>query len=104
MRTRSVALVSLSVLLLGRLSPGTPAPATAATRPTLATAATPPTEFGSDYDDPRTPAPPVAVPQTKHCEVQIGTQTVRYRAIGPGCYDHTLGAVNGVYTKDFYRC
>ena len=34
-----------------------------------------------------------------------GTQTVRYRASGTGgCYDHTLVAVNGVYTQDFYRC
>jgi hypothetical protein len=33
-----------------------------------------------------------------------GTQTVRYRATGNGCYDHTLAAVNGYYTKDFYRC
>jgi hypothetical protein len=33
-----------------------------------------------------------------------GTQTVRYRATGNGCYDHTLTAMNGYYTKDFYRC
>jgi hypothetical protein len=34
-----------------------------------------------------------------------GTQTVRYRANGTGgCSDHTLSAVNGIYTKDFYRC
>ncbi len=68
MRIRSVALVSLSVLLLGWLPL---APATAATPVARATAATPPPEFGSDYDDPRTPEPPVAVPNTKHCEVQI---------------------------------
>ncbi|WP_132297056.1 peptide-N4-asparagine amidase [Kribbella sp. VKM Ac-2568] len=57
MRARSVALVSLSVLLLGWLSPATAAP--------------PPPEFGSDYADPRTPAPPVAVPNTRHCSVEI---------------------------------
>jgi hypothetical protein len=34
-----------------------------------------------------------------------GTQTVRYRASGAGsCYDHTLTAVNGIYTRDYYRC
>jgi hypothetical protein len=34
-----------------------------------------------------------------------GTQTVRYRAFGAsGCYDHTLSAVNGIYTEDYYRC
>jgi hypothetical protein len=57
MRARSVALVSLSVLLLGWLAPATAAP--------------PPSEFGTDYADPRTPAPPVAVPHTRHCSVEI---------------------------------
>lgn len=36
-----------------------------------ATAATPPPEFGTDWDNPRTAAPPVPVPDTKHCSVQI---------------------------------
>ncbi|MFF1820208.1 peptide-N4-asparagine amidase [Kribbella sp. NPDC058245] len=57
MRIRPVALLSLSALLLGQLLPAAAAP--------------PPSEFGSDYDDPRTPAPAVAVPDTQHCEVQI---------------------------------
>ncbi|MFD7157781.1 peptide-N4-asparagine amidase [Kribbella sp. NPDC059898] len=57
MRTRSVLTASLSVLLLAIGIP--------------ARAAAPPAEFGSDYDDPRTPAPAVAVPHTRHCEVQI---------------------------------
>ena len=57
MRIRPVALLSLSVLLLGRLTP--------------AAAVTPPSEFGTDYDDPRTPGPAVSVPDTKHCSVQI---------------------------------
>ncbi|HWD83628.1 MAG TPA: peptide-N4-asparagine amidase [Kribbella sp.] len=57
MRIRSVVTASLSVLLL---TIGLPA-----------RAVTPPPEFGTDYDDPRTPAPAVAVPDTKHCEVQI---------------------------------
>jgi hypothetical protein len=57
MRARVVALFSLSVLLLGFVSPATATP--------------PPAEFGSDYADPRTPAPPVAVPDTRHCSVQI---------------------------------
>ncbi|HEY0688713.1 MAG TPA: peptide-N4-asparagine amidase, partial [Kribbella sp.] len=57
MRARVVALFSLSVLLLGFVSPATATP--------------PPAEFGSDYADPRTPAPPVAVPNTRHCSVQI---------------------------------
>ena len=33
-----------------------------------------------------------------------GTQTVRFRSLGHGCFDHTLTAVNGIYTKDLYRC
>jgi hypothetical protein len=57
MRIRPVALVSLTVLLLGWLTPATAAP--------------PPSEFGSDYDDPRTPGPAVAVPDTRHCSVEI---------------------------------
>ncbi|HET6292585.1 MAG TPA: peptide-N4-asparagine amidase [Kribbella sp.] len=57
MRTRPVALVSLSVLLLGWLTPAAAAP--------------PPSEFGTDYDDPRTPAPAVTVPHTRHCSVEI---------------------------------
>lgn len=57
MRIRPVAFLTLSALLLGQLSPAAAAP--------------PPSEFGSDYDDPRTPAPAVAVPDTKHCQVEI---------------------------------
>ncbi|WP_026163013.1 peptide-N4-asparagine amidase [Kribbella catacumbae] len=57
MRARSVAMLSLSVLFLGVLTPATAVP--------------PPAEFGSDYSDPRTPAPPVAVPHTRHCSVEI---------------------------------
>lgn len=67
MRVRSVALVSLSVLLLGWVAPATAAPPLS--QP--AAQVVPPPEFGSDYDDPRTPAPPVAVPHTKHCSVEI---------------------------------
>ncbi|GAA0589513.1 hypothetical protein GCM10009534_24670 [Kribbella sandramycini] len=52
-----MAFLSLSALLLTWLTPAAAAP--------------PPPEFGTDYDDPRTPAPAVAVPDTRHCEVQI---------------------------------
>ena len=34
-------------------------------------AAAPPTEFGTDWDDPRTAGPPVAVPPTHSCTVRI---------------------------------
>ncbi len=34
-------------------------------------AAAPPTEFGADWDDPRTAGPPVAVPPTHSCTVRI---------------------------------
>src|SRR5689334_5829801 len=57
MRIRPVAFLSLSALLLGQLLPAAAAP--------------PPSEFGSDYDDPRTPAPKISVPDTAHCQVQI---------------------------------
>ena len=57
MRTRPVAVLVLSVLLLGCITPATAAP--------------PPAEFGTDYDDPRTPAPAITVPATKHCSVEI---------------------------------
>ncbi len=84
MRTRSVALVSLSVLPHDRLAL---APATAATPPTLATLANPPTEFGSDYDA------PVAVPHTQHCEVQIVCN--RFRNFDP--YESTHAPVADRY-------
>ena len=44
------------------------------------------------------------LPVAWHQRHATGTQTVRYRSLDHGCYDHTLSAVNGVYTKDFYRC
>lgn len=37
----------------------------------VAGSAAPPTEFGSDWDDPRNPEPPVAVPSTRHCTVRV---------------------------------
>ncbi|GAA2478747.1 peptide-N4-asparagine amidase [Terrabacter carboxydivorans] len=37
----------------------------------VTSSATPPAEFGSDWDDPRTPEPPVAVPSTRHCTVRV---------------------------------
>src|SRR5690348_8424662 len=70
MRARSVALVSLSVLLLGWLSPANAAPPPSRSA-AQAAQVVPPSEFGTDYDDPRTPAPPVAVPDTRHCSVEI---------------------------------
>jgi len=33
--------------------------------------ASPPAEFGTDWDDPRTPEPPVEVPSTRHCTVRV---------------------------------
>src|SRR5256885_14615372 len=63
MRIRSVLTASLSVLLLAI---GVPA-----------RAVTPPSEFGSDYDDPRTPAPAVAPPDTQHSEVQVVPHPLR---------------------------
>ncbi len=39
--------------------------------PSAAHAAPPPAEFGTDWDDPRTAAPPVEKPPTRSCTVQI---------------------------------
>ena len=35
------------------------------------TATSPPAEFGTDWDDPRTPEAPVTVPGTRHCTVRV---------------------------------
>ncbi len=54
-RSITIAAVALVALL------GAPVPAVAA----------PPTEFGTDWDDPRTAAPPIAKPHTRSCTVGI---------------------------------
>lgn len=46
-------------------------PSAASALPTTGLAAVPPAEFGSDWDDPRTPEPPVSVPATRHCTVRV---------------------------------
>ncbi|MET9699332.1 peptide-N4-asparagine amidase [Streptomyces sp. NPDC006529] len=50
-------------------TPAAAAPATPA--PVARAAATPPAEFGSDWHDPLTAAPPVAKPATRSCEVTL---------------------------------
>ncbi len=58
------ALVASTLVGAGRATAATATP-----RP--ASAATPPPEFGTDWHDPVTAAPPVAKPRTKSCEVTI---------------------------------
>ena len=59
---------------------------------------TPPTEFGSDYDDHRTPAPPVAVPHTKHCEVRPDQSN-----FDPYRSTYTPGRMSGPWSKVVLR-
>jgi hypothetical protein len=64
-RLRPVLAASVGVLLaIGGAS-------SAISAPSVAAGATPPAEFGSDWDDPRTPEPPVPVPATRHCTVRV---------------------------------
>ncbi|WP_330473035.1 peptide-N4-asparagine amidase [Terrabacter sp. C0L_2] len=64
-RLRPVLAASVGVLLaIGGAS-------SAISAPSVAAGATPPAEFGSDWDDPRTPEPPVPVPATRHCSVRV---------------------------------
>ena len=63
-------LLPLTTALLGAVLALTGASAAAAVPPT-GLAAGPPAEFGSDWDDPRTPEPPVSVPGTRHCTVRV---------------------------------
>ncbi|GGN05836.1 hypothetical protein GCM10009721_36720 [Terrabacter tumescens] len=64
-RLRPLLAASVGVLLaIGGAS-------SAISAPSVAAAATPPAEFGSDWDNPRTPEPPVPVPATRHCTVRV---------------------------------
>ncbi|WP_082588726.1 peptide-N4-asparagine amidase [Terrabacter sp. Root181] len=72
-RRRPVTAVLLgTVLALTGASAASGLPSTGpAAVPSTAPAAAPPPEFGTDWDDPRTPEPPVAVPPTRHCTVRV---------------------------------
>jgi hypothetical protein len=69
-----VVVVTVALTLTaGMAAPAAAAPgqgATAATAPTAAGSA-PPTEFGTDWDDPRTAAPPVTRPRGRSCTTRI---------------------------------
>jgi Peptide N-acetyl-beta-D-glucosaminyl asparaginase amidase A len=69
-------------MLLATVTALVAAPATAL----AATAAAPPPEFGTSWDNPRTAGPPVPVPDTKHCSVLL--------------VDHAFRDYS-VYTNDF---
>lgn len=70
-RLRPLLAASAGVLLaaaaIGSAGLADASPAATAT----AVTASPPAEFGTDWDDPRTPEPPVDVPSTRHCTVRV---------------------------------
>lgn len=76
LRPVTSALVGAVLALTGATAasalPSTSSPAPASPRSAAAAStAQPPAEFGTDWDDPRTPEPPVAVPATRHCTVSV---------------------------------
>ncbi|MBM7168054.1 peptide-N4-asparagine amidase A [Streptomyces sp. G44] len=84
-----VALAAGSLLGTGQAS----ATATATPRPALA--ASPPPEFGTDWHDPVTAAPPISKPRTKSCQVTVAE--AQFKDFTPyegdyrpprGCGDH----------------
>ncbi|QKW05296.1 peptide-N4-asparagine amidase A [Streptomyces sp. NA04227] len=78
MRRRFVMPMLVAVLLSAGLLPSGAGPATAAERSTApAPAAEPPPEFGTDWHDPVTAAPPVTKPQGKACEVTVAETEFR---------------------------
>lgn len=72
-RRRPVTAVLLgTVLVLSGATAASGLPSAAPTAgPSVVPAAAPPPEFGTDWDDPRTPEPPVPVPATRHCTVRV---------------------------------
>ncbi|WP_229868066.1 peptide-N4-asparagine amidase [Streptomyces chryseus] len=78
----ALVLAALPVTGAGRAGAATPAAeAAAATHGAGAAAAEPPREFGNDWHDPVTAAPPVATPGTRSCEVKVAH--ARFRDFTP---------------------
>ncbi|MEW1953806.1 peptide-N4-asparagine amidase [Terrabacter sp. NPDC080008] len=80
LRPVSAALLGAALALTGATaasalphatSAGASSTTVASTSPAASTVAGPPAEFGTGWDDPRTPEPPVTVPSTRHCTVRI---------------------------------
>jgi hypothetical protein len=72
---RPALLLAVTILTLGSpvalFAAESPAPAHAAPTQAAPTPAAAPAEFGTDWDDPRTAAPPIAKPPTRSCAVTI---------------------------------
>ena len=77
-----------------------PAPSPAAA--TAATSVTPPGEFASDWDDPRTPEPPVTVPGTRHCTVRVVDDSFADFAVHTSSYTPPPGCA-GPWSKVVMR-
>ncbi|MFE1953209.1 peptide-N4-asparagine amidase [Streptomyces sp. NPDC059524] len=73
MRRRVMSMLAGVILGAGALVAGAPAQAGAA----QPAAPTPPTEFGTDWHDPVTAAPPVERPHTRSCEVTVAEAQFR---------------------------
>ncbi|MFD5100626.1 peptide-N4-asparagine amidase [Streptomyces albidochromogenes] len=86
----ALALAALPVTGAGGAGAAAPA-AAAATHRTGTPAAEPPREFGSDWHDPVTAAPPVTAPGTRSCEVKVAH--ARFRDFTPykGAYTPPKG-------------
>ncbi|MFF0021927.1 peptide-N4-asparagine amidase [Streptomyces sp. NPDC005496] len=83
------------ILTAGTLLGATPAPAVpaadGAARPAAAGSAEPPAEFGTDWHDPLTAAPPVTKPATKSCRVTVAKAQFRDFTPYRGTYTPVTG-------------
>ncbi|MEU9304169.1 peptide-N4-asparagine amidase [Streptomyces sp. NPDC048269] len=100
----AIALAAATLAAAGPAHGATPAATTQAAGQASATAGeTPPAEFGTDWHDPLTPAPPVARPGTRACEVTLAEAQFRDFTPYQGNYTPPRGCGSDHWAKVVLR-
>ncbi|MFJ6793314.1 peptide-N4-asparagine amidase [Streptomyces sp. NPDC091268] len=97
----ALALATATLAAAGPASAADPAAGAAAAAPRPAT--TPPAEFGTDWHDPLTAAPPVARPATRACEVTLAEAQFRDYTPYRGSYTPPTGCGSGSWAAVVLR-